>query len=358
MKLHVAITYLTSIAVAVAVASRKNLIIDTDLFSDVDDAGALLLAATSLHVNLLAVNVNYPSTFSALTASAILSHYGLEVPIGVRRPLTNVTFFDNRSYEVGEYASKVAFHFSGGSLPWGHAEEAWDPVVLYRKVLAEAEDDSVTVASIGFFENLSGLLNSTADQYSDLSGRALVARKVSKLVVMGGDYPSGYEFNFRGSNASLTAHVINTWEGRMVFVGDSIGRNVKSGKRLMVEGPDKDPVRMAYIYYTYYAPRPSWDPLAVLYAMNGLGDLFEFGNEYGYNHVDINGSNRWVWDTKIRSQFFLRLRADEIMVAAELDRLFLQGALSVSKQPATTTPQRMHIPAPAPNSTKSIREEL
>ncbi|KAI0191177.1 inosine/uridine-preferring nucleoside hydrolase [Xylaria flabelliformis] len=355
-KLSVAITYLTSIA---ALATRKNLIIDSDLFSDVDDASALLLAATSPHVNLLAVNVNYPSTFSALAASAILAHYGLQVPIGVRRPLTNDTFFDSWDYELGEYTSKVAFHFSGGSLPWGHAEEAWDPVALYRKVLAEAEDDSVTIASIGFFENLSGLLNSTADRYSDLSGRALVARKVSELVVMGGDYPSGYEFNFRGSNASLTAHVINTWEGQMVFLGYSVGENVKSGRRLMVEGPDKDPVRMAYIYHTYYTPRPSWDPLAVLYAMNGLGDLFEFGNEYGYNHVEVNGSNRWVWDdAKIRNQFFLRLRADEEVVAAELDRLFLQGALSVSKPPLTTTPQGMHTLTSSSNSTKSIRKEL
>ncbi|KAI0481627.1 inosine/uridine-preferring nucleoside hydrolase [Xylaria cf. heliscus] len=336
MKLQYAVSYLTS--TVVALAARKNLIIDTDLFSDVDDTGALLLAATSPHVNLLAVNINYSSTFSALAASAILAHYGLSgVPIGIRRPLTNATFFDSWSYESGEYASKIAFHFSGGSLLWGHAEDAWDPVALYRKVLAEAEDGSVTIASIGFFENLSGLLNSTADSYSDLSGRALVARKVSELVVMGGDYPSGHEFNFWGSNASLTAHVVNTWEGRAVFIGDSAGKDVKSGGRLMCEGPDKDPVRMAYIYYTYYTPRSSWDPLAVLYAVNGLGDLFEFGNEYGYNHVEIDGSNRWIWDPKVQNQFFLRLKVDEEMAAAELDRLFLQGALSVSKQPGTTT---------------------
>jgi hypothetical protein len=106
-------------------------------------------------VNLLAVNVNYPSTYSALTASAILAHYGqANVPIGIPRPLTNVTFFDGWFYELGEYASKVAYHFSGGSLPWGRAEDAWDPVALYRKVLAESEDGSVTIASIGFLDNV------------------------------------------------------------------------------------------------------------------------------------------------------------------------------------------------------------
>ncbi|KAI0909839.1 inosine/uridine-preferring nucleoside hydrolase [Ustulina deusta] len=331
MKAHIPIRFLTSAAVALAV--RKNLIIDTDLFSDVDDVGALLLAATSPHVNLLAVNINYPSTFSALAASAILAHYGYsEIPIGIRRPLTNITFFDTRSYEVGEYASKVAFHWSGGSLPWGRAEEAWDPVALYRKTLAAAEDGTVTIASIGFLENLSGLLNSTADCYSDLGGRELVARKVSELVIMGGGYPSGYEFNFWGSNASLTAHVVHTWEGRIVFLGDEVGKPVTSGGRLMSEGPSTDPARMAYIYYTYYARRPSWDPLTVLYAINGLGGLFQFGNEYGYNHVAADGANQWVWDQEVRNQFFLRLAVDEETAAAELDRLFLQGAFSVAEQ--------------------------
>lgn len=133
------------------------------------DAGALLLAATSPVVNLLAVNINYPSSFSALTASAILAHYGhSEVPIGIRRPLTDATFFDSWYYDLGEYTSKIAFHYSAGTLPWGHAEEAWDPVVLYRKVLAESEDGSVTIASIGFLENVS--LKSGSIQYFRNSG--------------------------------------------------------------------------------------------------------------------------------------------------------------------------------------------
>jgi hypothetical protein len=168
----------------------------------------------------------------------------------------------------------------------------------------------VTVVSIGFLENvgilslsytvltltlpwkLSGLLNSTADAFCTLSGRELVARKVSELVIMGGGYPSGYSWNFWGSNPSLAAHVVNTWEGRIVFVGDDVGEHVKPGGRLMSEGPKTDPVRMAYIYYSYYTPRPSWDPLAVLYAISGLGELFVFGNDYGYNYIDPNGANR------------------------------------------------------------------
>lgn len=66
-------------------------------------------------------------------------------------------FHDTWKYEFGEYTSKIAYHFSGGSIPWGHAEDAWAAVTLYRKLLSEAEDASVTIASIGFFDNVSFL---------------------------------------------------------------------------------------------------------------------------------------------------------------------------------------------------------
>jgi hypothetical protein len=322
-----------------------------------------LLAATLPNVNLLAVNINYPSTYSVLAASAILAHYGhQDIPIGIKRPLTNATFFDSWFYELGEYASKIAYHWSGGSLPWGHEEEAWKPVSLYRKLLASAEDCNVTIASIGFLDNvrpfdyfprfhtsniklqLSELLNSSADIYSDLNGRDLVNRKVSELVIMGGGYPSGYSFNFWGSNSSLTAHVINSWEGRMVFVGDDVGEYVMSGGKFMEKGPTADPVRMAYIYYTHNTSRSSWDPLTIMYAVNGLGNLFEYGNDHGYNHIETNGTNRWIWDAERENQFFLRLKIDNETAAAELDRLFLKGAIQFSKQPASKASLRESLP--------------
>ncbi|KAK4139417.1 inosine-uridine preferring nucleoside hydrolase-domain-containing protein [Dichotomopilus funicola] len=341
-----------------ALSSKKNLIIDTDLFSDVDDAGALLLAATLPEVNLLAVNINYPSSYSALAASAILAHYGKQhVPIGIPRPLTNATFFDGWYFELGEYTSKVAYQFSGGSLPWGHAEEAWDPVALYRKTLAEAEDGSVTIVSIGFLDSLSLLLDSPPDTYSHLPGRALLALKLTELVVMGGGYPSGHSWNFFGSDPRHAAHVINTWDGpgRVVSLGDDVGKYVLTGGPLMAArgggcgcgcGPEgggpPDPVAEAYMWYGYGTPRPSWDVLAVWYAVYGLGGLLRVGNEGGWNVVDgEDGSNRWVGEgekvgdeggRKNGTQFYLRLAVGNETAAEVVDDLFLKGALSVGEE--------------------------
>ncbi|KAJ4380941.1 hypothetical protein N0V85_008696 [Neurospora sp. IMI 360204] len=366
---------------------KKNLIIDTDLFSDVDDAGALLLASTSPHINLLGVFVNKPSTYSVLAASAIVSYYTTHshkkaIPIGVFRhptndgtviPLPHTTFLDVVYWHLGEFASKIAYQFGspsspdhvkgeGPSIPWGHAEDAWSAVSLYRKLLSEADDESVTIASIGFLDNLSLLLDSGPDSFSSLPGRELISAKVAELIIMGGRYPEGRSWNFFGSHPDSTHHnggrglglgpkgtanVINNWptpqedgwKGKVVYVGDEVGGNVLTGAELVKKmGPKGDPVGRAYRYYAYGEARPSWDPVAVLYAIDGLRELFKYDERYsgcGRNWVDErDGSNKWVWDEETKNQFVLALKVDNETVAREIDRLFLEGALRATVERA------------------------
>jgi inosine-uridine nucleoside N-ribohydrolase len=185
-------------------------------------------------------------------------------------------------------------------------------------------------------------MNSTADLYSELTGLELLRSKVSELVIMGGGYPSGHEFNFWGSNPHFTAHVVHNYPGRMVFVGVDIGMDVKTGGPLMSRGSKKDPVRMAYIYYGYYTLRPSWDPLTILYAVNGLGDLFAVEDDHGYNHIESNGTNRWIYDGHSRNQSYLRLKVDNEVAAADLDKLFLETAMKFDKTRERNSPEKFH----------------
>jgi hypothetical protein len=184
------------------------------------------------------------------------------------------------------------------------------------------------------------LLNSTADAYSNLTGPALIERKVAEFVVMGGEYPAGREYNFFGDNALLTAHVVNNWPRAtpVVFSGTELGGNVSSGTALLRDGPSADPVRLAYLYYTHGEARYSWDPLTVLYAVDGLeagGGLFEYANTYGYNYVYPNGSNEWVYDDTVTTQRYLRLKVGNETAAAALDALFLEGAWSAADSNGT-----------------------
>lgn len=146
---------------------------------------------------------------------------------------------------------------------------------------------------------------------------------------MGGVYPSGSEYNFFGDNPLATAHVINNWPKSVpiTFSGGELGGTVFSGARLTVEGSKDDPVRAAYQWYVgYNTSRESWDPLTVLYAARGLGDTFEYGNSFGYNHVLSNGSNEWVFDESRSNQKWLKLKVDNVTAGQELDELYLDGA--------------------------------
>ncbi|KAJ7248509.1 inosine/uridine-preferring nucleoside hydrolase [Mycena rebaudengoi] len=312
-----------------AASPKKNICINTDVYNDAGDIGVLLVAATSPQVNLLAVNVDSGSDYSALATSAVLAYYNhSHVPIGVNRPSTNKTFYDDITYDLGEYASKVAYNYKSDKqfLKWPNgAASAPDPVALYRKELSKQPDKSVTIVSIGLFVILSGLLNSTADAYSHLTGPELIRAKVAELVVMGGDYPRGHEYNFYSDRPMFTAQVINTWKDLtpIAYVGDTLGNDVLSGLDLQLHGPDKDPVKAGY---------RCWDTLTLLYAIGGRGKLFKYGNTDGYNHVFANGSNVWVHDKRYTNQHWLELKDGTTPkeAGAEVDRLLMAGAVGAA----------------------------
>ncbi|PTB73660.1 nucleoside hydrolase [Trichoderma longibrachiatum ATCC 18648] len=299
---------------------RQPIIIDTDLFSDVDDVGALAIANV-LHncglADLRGIVLNTPSHYGALAASALCTYYGNDVPIAAFRLINNDTFFDSFYYLYGEYASKLAYHWprkldSAFSTP--------TPVELYRTILSSAKDKSIHIISIGFLTNLADLLKSEADHISPLSGLELAAQKVSELIIMGGEYPSGWEYNFGGIDPESTAHVVHHWPKsvNITYSGSELGGNIFSGQSLVQRLPPDSPVLSAYQWYVGRGStlRPSWDPITTLYGVLGLDlpskigvrPMLEYGNESGYNSIVLaNGSNVWINDTDITNQHWLRL---------------------------------------------------
>lgn len=108
-----------------------------------------------------------------------------------------------------------------------------DPVLLYRRLLASSPNRSVTIANIGFHDNLYHLLFSQPDALSSLSGRRLIEQKVVELVVQGN--PTGTSFNFEGNDPKFAQYVLTNWPGLITFVPDAIGNTVLFGARLTTE---------------------------------------------------------------------------------------------------------------------------
>ncbi|KAI0882123.1 nucleoside hydrolase [Annulohypoxylon maeteangense] len=315
----------------------KPIIIDTDIFSDVDDVGSLTVA-NALHnyglADLRGVAINTGSKYGALAVSSLNTYFGNgDIPIAALRPLTNESFFDTRVYTLGEYASKLGYHWPR-SL--NDSSTTPTPVEFYRTELAAAEDHSMTVISIGFLTNLAALLDSPADEISALAGPALVSAKMKELVVMGGRYPSGWEFNFGGRDPASTYRVINNWprDVPVTYSGGELGGDIYSGQDLAKNALPDSPVLAAYQWYVGRCStiRESWDPVTTLYGILGIEGLselgiekmFQYANQIGYNEVVANGSNTWVNDTTVSNQRWLKL-ADGVTnstVAGVLNRFY------------------------------------
>jgi hypothetical protein len=177
--------------------SGKAVILDTDMASDVDDAGALGILhalADNGEATILGVicsNNGDTGTTSIPFIDIVNTYYGRpDLPVGLWKGN-----FDGGSKYTGPIAADAATYPHDLTADKGGVPEA---AVLYRKLLAAQPDGSVTIVAVGPVVNLKDLLDSTADAESSLSGTELVAKKVKELVVMGGGYPksNGPEWNF------------------------------------------------------------------------------------------------------------------------------------------------------------------
>ena len=267
------------------------LIIDTDMATDCDDAGALAVAhalESRGECRILAVVVNNKDPYSVGAVDAINTWYGRgDVPLGAYQGDT-----------VGKTGSYKAI--AENTSAYGHdvvtSKQVPDAITTYRTVLAAQPDSSVVIASIGWLNNLRDLLKSPGDAISPLTGRELVAAKVKSVSIMGGRYPAGSEYNFTsfGSPPS-TQYVIANWPDSvpLMFQGYEIGENVSTGPSLLAT-PAENPVRHAYeTIYSGIKGRHSWDQCTILHAVHGLGRYWT-AVAAGSNTINPDGTNSWV----------------------------------------------------------------
>ncbi len=296
-------------------ASPVPLIFDTDLESDVDDAGTVAMLhalAAQGEVRLLAMGVSVKHRWSAPCLDALNTFYGHpDIPVG-RLIGTGI---DSGS----KYAETIARAYPTDLDP----DQAPDVTQVYRRALATADDRSVVLVSVGFLTNIQNLLRSQPDAISPLDGRQLVGRKVRLWVCMGGRFPKGREWNVH-RDASASRYAFVNWPTRVVFSGFEIGVDIQTGaglKRL----PARHAVRRCYELYNGLQNRSSWDQTAVLFAVRGLHDkrkvLWQLSMP-GWISVQPDGSNTWRADSQGRHAYLIRKQPPAV-IAAQIERLMM-----------------------------------
>ena len=296
------------------------LILDTDISSDVDDVGAVAILhrlASQGHIRILAMMVSSGDPWSVPCLDAINTWYGRpDIPLGMVKGKA-VT-------HKSKYTRKITKEFSHDS-PSG--KESPGAVALYRKILAQQADQSITLVTIGYLTNLRNLLLSAPDAASSLDGRALVGRKIKTLVCMGGEYPTGYEWNFYQDGAAA-AYVVERWPSPVIFVGFESGRDIWTGIKLK-KSRQPNPIRRSFELYNNFSGRPSWDQVAVYYAVqvaNGWRtDLWS--RVQGRNSVQLSGRNSWYSNEKDHAcHSYILQQGDSGEIAQLLEQLMLPAS--------------------------------
>jgi len=257
---------------AVMPTSPPGIILDTDFRSDVDDVGTLALLnalADNGECTLLGVMASQTGPWVVGAINAVNTWYGrADVPIGLS-PVDDQRFDDYYAPVIGD-PGRYPSSQSNATAP--------DSTTLYRRLLQAAADQSVIVVVVGGQTCIHRLLLSATDPEGDGSigrtGPELIAAKVRKLVIMGGNFvdPNQREHNI-ALDREAAQTVADSWPTPIVYSGFEIGRPVMTGGTLTQ--PEKNPVAKAYELFPAggvgtIASSSSYDQTALYYAVRGV----------------------------------------------------------------------------------------
>ncbi len=278
-----------------------KVIFDTDMDSDVDDVGALAILHAMMDngdVEILAVMISSTAPKAAACADAINTYYGRpDLPIGAKKG-------DGVNRNNG-YVDRVASKFPQDI---GSGENAHDAVKLYRKILAENDDNNVVIISVGYLTNLEDLLKSQKDDISELCGSDLVKKKVKDFVCIGGKWPEdmteGGGGNFETDGQAIK-YVNKHWPGMISYcVEDRYMWDIKTGRFYLNEDVNINPV--AYAYQEFFK-RCDWcenkpdhhsaDLIGVYVGVYGIDNQYTKYETNGYYKIYDNGFCQWKYDS-------------------------------------------------------------
>lgn len=239
--------------------AAEKIILDTDMGSDCDDVGALALLhhyADAGQAEILGIIYSSGAVpYGAGIVDAINRYYGREdIPIGA---CYDEGFGDPVDKMQAKKLASDTVKFRNRII---HNTDAPEQTVLNRRLLASADDLSISYVTIGHTRGLYELLKSPPDDVSALSGEELVRRKIKRWVALGalgaandeGQLRKDWNFFFN-ETAEYTQYLVEHFPGPIYFVDG--GRTVMTGASLE-QTPEENIVRTAYESWLWKAMNP------------------------------------------------------------------------------------------------------
>jgi len=316
-----------------------QLIIDTDLGFDVDDAGAIAVAhalANQNKVDILGVVCNTGRDACIVGVDVINTYYG--------RSNTPIGSFKGK---FGSYTDNGQdFHYVNDIKRFPHKVNGRDDVPsaldVYRAALRSADNRSVTIASIGELTNLQDLLREEPD---------LVRAKVKRVVYMDGDFNFGCADGAYGPNdecwksAQFVVSQMPSPQVEQIFQlhGDNhngwwVGNDAKCGM------DNNNPVKVAYASAcrNMWAGacdnygRDSWDLnsvyVAVMGGVPGGGCVIGSGGACAYSVSDDGKSEHKDYHDTSKNEFEFNLNGNVAYVGNVIEDLLCQPAIATGSR--------------------------
>ncbi len=289
----------------------KKIIIDTDLCFDCDDALAIAMgniAHSRRLVELLAVT-HCLSDGDCADAIALINKYyqNAQIPIGVSNHC-HIDCEEGKSYFVHSLQDLQ-----------GNREKREYPssAELILEKLSEYKD--CTLVFIGQLNTLAYLIEHKEEFYKGRQIQDLLKTSIKDIVVMGGNFrDSDAEFNIIQDLAAAKT-VVKQWDLPLVFVDFHQGKDVYTGEEVQKEADN--PVAKIYQAFSKLSGerlRPSWDPIAVYYAIFG-GEEFYHVSAAGRAEILPNGQT--VFHAG-EGRHRLLIVDDKVGMARAIERLF------------------------------------
>ena len=283
--------------------------VDTDIGCDCDDAGCLAILFHNMKKSRLPLGaiVNCTANVWGCGAiDAIAMYYGFaNIPMG-QSGFSDILAEDIYHRYDRILAEEYSEAYRKGLL---HPDDA---IETYITLLQQAPAKGMVLVSVGPLHLLAELWNRASK---------LIEEKVYALVCMGGVYGdfehNGHkEYNFYIC-AEATKTVFEQYPCPIICIGLELGKAIQSGFQA---ADDSNPVNRAYNIHTKGRfRRPSWDPLTVLFALEGEGDRFELSRA-GRNEIAQDGSNYFHFDAN-GNHFYLKAKKPYWEIADELNIL-------------------------------------
>lgn len=276
-------------------ADPLPVIIDTDIGSYQDDPcaiGILHQLMSRNDVKILAIVGSTKYEGIAMDIDVLNTYFGRSnIPIGVTKDPN--AYSDPQGSQNWTETIRKRFSYK---IRWN--AEAEDAIRVYRRVLANAKNNSVSILMIGHFTNMANLLRSGRDFISNLTGEQLVRDKVKEVVAMAGEFPNSIspEWNI-AKDIPSAQFVANTWPSPITFVGFEIAKFdcYQPYEKVNFTTVEGNPVGLS-AWMAFHDPNNPLEPgcFDVVAAMI-LGQQVEhiYRSIWGRIEIADDGNNKW-----------------------------------------------------------------